>query len=181
MGHLSARPACRASGHPLRLSLGLAAAVARHQMSRSARTLLGVALPLLAIVIFVLLLAFSLMRLSDIERDMRIEATQNMLWVISRAHVSSLQLSDTAAERAMGHVDRAQMELRYNIFLSRLALLDDGPQRRRMVELGFSDALDALRGHLPELGSLVVEAEQENLARIRAILMPYDTALGQAA
>lgn len=150
-------------------------------MSRSARTLLGVALPLLAIVIFVLLLAFSLMRLSDIERDMRIEATQNMLWVISRAHVSSLQLSDTAAEQAMGHVDRAQMELRYNIFLSRLALLDDGPQRRRMVELGFSDALDALRGHLPELGSLLVEAESENLARIRAILMPYDTALGQAA
>lgn len=150
-------------------------------MSRSVRTLLGVALPLLAIVIFVVLLAFSLLRLSIIERDMRIEATQNMLWVISRAHVSSLQLSDTATERATGNADRAQMDLRYNVFLSRLALLDDGPQRRRMKDLGFSGALDDLRGNLSELGSLVMEAKPEDLPRIRAILLPYDTALGRAA
>lgn len=150
-------------------------------MNRSARALLGVALPLLAIVIFVLLLAFSLMRLSDIERDMRIEATQNMLWVISRGHVSSLQLSEAAAEQAIGNRDRAQMELRYNVFLSRLALLGDGPQRRRMVDLGFSDALDELRGNLPELSSLVAELEPADLLRVRAILLPYDIALGQAA
>lgn len=150
-------------------------------MSGSSRALLGVALPLLAIVIFVLLLAFSLMRLSDIERDMRIEATQNMLWVISRAHISSLQLSAAAAEHVTGRSSSTQMELRYNVFLSRLALLDDGPQRRRMEDLGFSGALDGLRGNLRRLGQLVADPEPRDLPHIRAILLPYDTALGQAA
>src|SRR5690606_30006005 len=110
--------------------------------------LLGVALPVSAIAIFVVLLAFSLMRLSDIERNMRIEATQNMLWVISQAHISSLQLSEAIADNAAGEADHAQTELRLNIFLSRLALLDDGPQRRRMEALGALAPLDELRENL---------------------------------
>jgi PAS domain S-box-containing protein len=150
-------------------------------MSGPVRALLGVALPILAIVIFVLLLGFSLMRLSDIERDMRIEATQNMLWVISQAHISSLQLSETATGSVTGNLDRAQIDLRYNVFLSRLALLDDGPQRRRMEQLGFADALDQLRGDLPELGSLVTNLEPQDLPRVRSMLESYNTALGQAA
>src|SRR5690606_3052277 len=158
-----------------------AIALARYPMSRPTRALLGVALPVLTIVIFVLLLAFSLMRLSEIERDMRIEATQNMLWVISRAHISGLQLGDAAADRAMGNLDRAQMELRYNVFLSRLALLDDGPQRRRMDQLGFAGTLDELRENLPELDSLVADLKPRDLPRVQAILLPYNSALGQAA
>ncbi|PWJ83736.1 PAS domain S-box-containing protein [Pseudaminobacter salicylatoxidans] len=150
-------------------------------MKKRARALLGVALPVSAIIIFVVLLAFSLMRLSDLERDMRIEATQNMLWVISRAHISSLQLGEAVAGSVAGEVDPAQMELRYNVFLSRLALLDDGPQRRRMEALGATAPLDALRGSLPELGSLVMSAGTETMPRIRALLVPYNVALTEAA
>jgi PAS domain S-box-containing protein len=150
-------------------------------MSRQARALLGVALPVSAIIIFVALLAFSLMRLSDLERDMRIEATQNMLWVISRAHISSLQLGEAAAGSVAGEVDHAQLELRYNVFLSRLALLDDGPQRRRMEALGAAAALGTLRGSLPELGSLLMSGRPEVVPRIRALLAPYNAALTQAA
>ncbi|WP_116653404.1 sensor histidine kinase [Pelagibacterium sediminicola] len=149
-------------------------------MSRFVRALLGIALPVLTILIFVLLLAFSLMRLSDIEKDMRIEATQNMLWVISRAHIASLQLSAAAAEQAAGALDEELMKLRYDVFLSRMALLDDGPQRRRMEELGFAHALDALRSSLPELSGLMTDLTPENLPRIQAILFPYNRALGQA-
>lgn len=150
-------------------------------MSRQARALLGVALPVSAIVIFVALLAFSLMRLSDLERDMRIEATQNMLWVISRAHISSLQLGEAAAGSVAGEVDHAQLELRYNVFLSRLALLDDGPQRRRMEALGAAAALGTLRGSLPELGSLLMSGRPEVVPRIRALLAPYNAVLAEAA
>lgn len=150
-------------------------------MSRRARELLGVALPVSAIAIFVVLLAFSLMRLSDIERNMRIEATQNMLWVISRAHISSLLLSEAIANSASGEIDHAQMELRLNIFLSRLALLDDGPQRRRMEALGASDPLDALRESLPELGSLLKSPSLATMPRIRALLAPYNATLTEAA
>src|SRR5690606_16078077 len=155
--------------------------MAGYSMSRQARALLGVALPVSAIVIFVALLAFSLMRLSDLERDMRIEATQNMLWVISRAHISSLQLGEAAAGSVAGEVDHAQLELRYNVFLSRLALLDDGPQRRRMEALGAAAALGTLRGSLPELGSLLTSGRPEVVPRIRALLAPYNAALTQAA
>src|SRR5690606_23756692 len=128
-------------------------------MSRNGRALLGVVLPILTIAIFVLLLAFSLMRLSDIERDMRIEATQNMLWVISRAHVSSLQLSEAVARRSTGGADDTELDLRYDMFLSRLALLDEGPQRRRMEELGFAEALDGFRRDLPEVEALIAGLE----------------------
>lgn len=153
----------------------------RDQVNRRARSLLGVALPVSAIIIFVVLLAFSLMRLSDIERNMRLEATQNMLWVISRAHVSSLQLGEAVAGSVAGEVDPAGMELRLNVFLSRLALLDDGPQRRRMELLGASASLDALRGSLPELASLLKNASAETMPRIRTLLSPYNAALTEAA
>ncbi|HHW39447.1 MAG TPA: PAS domain-containing protein [Bacillales bacterium] len=150
-------------------------------MSRRGRAMLGVALPVLAIVIFVLLLAFSLMHLARIERDMRIEATQNMLWVISQAHISSLRLGETAADGAAGKVDRAQMDLRHDVFLSRLALLDDGPQRRRAEDLGLADALDTLRGNLPELATLLASLAPDDLPQVRGILGPYNTALAKAA
>ena len=150
-------------------------------MNSSVRALLGVALPILTIAIFVLLLAFSLMRLSNIERDMRIEATQNMLWVISRAHVASLRLSEAAARRAMDEAGRSELELRADVFLSRLALLDDGPQRRQMEVLGFAAALDGFRQNLPELGALAAASEPRDLERVQALLEPYNAMLGHAA
>nr|WP_158279475.1 ATP-binding protein [Falsochrobactrum shanghaiense] len=150
-------------------------------MSQPARAFVGVALPVLAIVVFVALLAFSLMRLLNTERDMRIEATQNMLWVISRAHISSLQLSEALAGSVAGEVDPAQMELHYNVFLSRLALLNDGPQRRRMEALEATAALDALRKSLPELEALLMRPRPEIVPDIKALLVPYNAALTEAA
>lgn len=147
------------------------------------RALLGVALPICTIAIFVVLLAFSLMRLSDIEQDMRIEATQNMLWVISRAHVASLQLNDAVAKRSFGETDQSELDLRYNVFLSRLALLDDGPQRRQMQALGFADVLEGFRQRVPELDSMVAgltPGDRLQVQAISALLVPYDTMLGQA-
>lgn len=150
-------------------------------MNVRTRALLGVALPILTITIFVILLAFSLIRLSEVERDMRIEATQNMLWVISRAHVSSLQLGEAVAKHALDEIDQSELELRYNVFLSRLALLDDGPQRRHMDALGFGTVLDDLRQELPELGSVIADLEPNDRQRVRVLLEPYSTMLGQAA
>jgi len=150
-------------------------------MSRRARALLGVALLVSAIAIFVVLLAFSLMRLADVERNMRIEATQNMLWVIAQAHISSLQLSEAIAVNAAGEADHVETELRLNIFLSRLALLDDGPQRRRMEALGASGSLDELRENLHELGSLLKSSSPATMSRIRALLTPYNATLTETA
>lgn len=145
------------------------------------RALLGVALPILAITISVILLAFSLKRLSDIERDMRIEASQNMVWVISRAHIASLQLSKAVATRPMDVTGRSALELRYNVFLSRLALLNDGPQLRQMENLGFADALNGFHRKLPVLTGLVAAHEPVDSQPVQALLEPYNAMLGQAA
>ena len=150
-------------------------------MNRSVRTLVGVILPALTIVVFIVLLAFSLLRLSGTERDMRIEASQNMLWVISRAHVASLQLSEAAARHTADETGRSALALRYNVFLSRLTLLDDGPQRRQMEDLGFAGALDAFRRDLPELDAMVADLDPRDIARVDALLEPYNDMLGQAA
>jgi len=150
-------------------------------MRNPARAVLGIALPVAAIILFVSLLGFSLLRLSGIERDMRIEATQNMLWVISRAHVSSLQLGEAAAQQATAPADPAQLQLRHDVFLSRFALLADGPQRRQMEVLGFAGALDQLRDRLPELASSLARLAPVDMVRVRAILAPYNAALTHAA
>src|SRR5690606_32169454 len=128
-------------------------------MTRSLRTLIGIALPILTIVIFAVLLAFSLLRLAEIERDMRIEATQNMLWVVSRTHVTSLQLREAAAQRSLGEIDQAALQLRHQLFLSRFNLLNDGPQRRQMQALGAAAALDMMQQRLPELSALIAALE----------------------
>ena len=78
-------------------------------MNWTTRALLGVALPILTIAVFIVLLAYSLTRLSEVERDMRIEATQNMLWVISRAHLASLQLSEAAAKSTADYADQPEL------------------------------------------------------------------------
>src|SRR5690554_3658060 len=98
-------------------------------MSRSWRPVFGVALLTLTIGAFSALIGYSLLRIASIERDMRIEATQNMLWVVSRAQVAGLQLIAAGVERGLVEIDQSALELHHNVFLSRLALLDDGPQR----------------------------------------------------
>ena len=153
-------------------------------MIRSTRTLFGIGLPILAIVIFAFLLAFSLIRLSDIEQDMRIEATQNMLWVLSRSHIASLRLSDAAAKRSMNDIEQPALELRYQLFLSQLGLLNDGPQHRQMEELGVAAALDDCQNQLSHLTTLISTLKPNDLQSpkaIDALLAPYNAMLTQAA
>lgn len=153
-------------------------------MTRPVRALIGIALPILTIVMFAVLLAFSLLRLSTIERDMRIEATQNMLWVVSRSHVASLQLSATAARRVLGEIDQETLELHHQLFLSRVALLNDGPQRRKMQALGFGQMLDDFQRDLPELAVLLARLEPgatADLPAINALLNPFVAMLAPAS
>src|SRR5690606_26864402 len=153
-------------------------------MTRPVRALIGIALPILTIVMFAVLLAFSLLRLSTIERDMRIEATQNMLWVVSRSHVASLQLSETAARRVLGEIDQETLELHHQLFLSRVALLNDGPQRRKMQALGFDQMLDDFQHDLPELAVLLAGLEPgatADLPAINARLHPFVAMLAPAS
>lgn len=145
---------------------------------------LGLLIPGLTIAVFAVLLATSLTRLSAIEKDMRIEATQNMLWVISRAQAGSLKLQIAASQRVEGHTDIVEVERQFNNFLSYYNVLNHGPQRRHMEEMSFAEALDRLKTEKEELKQIVPAlsvGDQNALARIYATLGPFDAMLAHAA
>lgn len=154
-------------------------------MKRSLRPLFGIGLPLLAIAAFLVLLTYSLSHLYAIQAHMRLEAPNNMLWVVSRAHVASLMLSDTAGERAAGRVEADELQRRHDVFLSSLYILDRGPSRRAMQALGFADRLDQAGRTLPQLQARITDLRQygdaDDAAQVKKLLAPYVAVLGQAS
>lgn len=145
---------------------------------------LGLLIPGVTIAVFAVLLVTSLIRLSAIEKDMRIEATQNMLWVVSRAQAGSLKLQIAASQRVGGHTDLDDVERQLNNFLSHYNVLNHGPQRRQMEEMGFADALDRLKVEKEELKQIMPAlsvGDRNALARIYATLGPFDAMLTRAA
>lgn len=113
--------------------------------------------PLIAILAFVAFLSFSLVRLFQVEQDMRSNVSDNMLWVITQAQVASHRLDEAVSRRALGD-DAAQPGLRFDVLTSRLVLLDEGPQQRYLEGLGFADDITMAFGQLdviePLLGNL---------------------------
>ncbi|AEC18726.1 two-component system histidine kinase [Pusillimonas sp. T7-7] len=154
-------------------------------MKRPLRPLFGVGLPLLAIVSFFVLLAYSLSHLFAIQARMRLEAPHNMLWVISRAQVASFRLANTVSDRAAGQADADELQRQYHVFLSRLHLLGQGPQRRQVEAFGYADRLDSLAQGLPELqariAALQVQGDGANAREVERLLQPYIAILGQAS
>ncbi|WP_433924328.1 sensor histidine kinase [Vreelandella sp. 21] len=111
-------------------------------------------LPLVAIGLFIILLFFSLLRLSGVEKDMRSNVDENMLWVITQSQLASHRLQEAVHRHAMGHTD-AQPEQRLDVLYSRLILMDQGPQRRYIQALGFEPLLDDTLEHLAHIDSLL--------------------------
>ena len=152
-------------------------------MSRR-KDIFGVLIPSITIGLFAVLIVSSLFRLLTIEQDMRIEATQNMLWVITRAQVGSLQLQEAASLRVEGGNEESPLDRKLNNFLSYYKVLNHGPQRRQMDGMGLSDALDRIEARQAELERLITNlsiGDGAALSRIREILRPYDAVLARAA
>jgi len=147
------------------------------------RDIFGVLIPSVTIGLFAVLIVTSLFRLLAIEQELRINATQNMLWVVTRAQVSSLQLQEAASMRVEGVSEGASIDRKLNNFLGHYKVLNDGPQRRQMDEMELSDALDRVEAQRAELERLITNlsiGDAAALSRIREILRPYDTALARA-
>lgn len=137
-----------------------------------------------AIVIFAILLIFALIRLAGTEAGMRENEGDNMLWAISRAHVATLLLDGEVARKASIPESTAEIERRYNVVLSRLALLTEGPQLRYMGELGLSDSLISANMAIREIESEILGislGDTDKAAAIHDTLTPLIADLGRAA
>ena len=136
-----------------------------------------------AIVVFAILLSFALLRLAETEAEMRENEGDNMLWAISRAQSAALLLDSAVSRQASIPQVTADVERRYNVVLSRLTLLSDGPQRRYMRELGLDDEVEAAarltQALEPQILGLAF-GDFETAASIHDALAPLIEALGRA-
>lgn len=150
-------------------------------MKRFVHLIFGVILPLAVVPVFALLLTFSLTRMFEIEKDMRVEAEQNMLWVLHQAEVAALRLGETAALVALGEAQQSELSLRYDILASRMALLNDGPQRRFIEHIGFDDGYARLASSLDAIAPLVADFTAADSLQLREALAPFPRFFGRAA
>lgn len=145
---------------------------------------IGYGLNLAAIAAFAAFLVFALFKLVETERDMRVNASENMLWVITQAQREVLRFDATAARRAAGMETDGDLRLRFDMLLSRLSLLSDGPQARVLAKLGFGDEFSSLRADVIALEPLLESlgpGDANNPTRTSAALDPLNAMLGRAA
>lgn len=83
------------------------------------------------------LLGLAAWHLVALERQMRISATENMIWIFGQTQAEALHLALALSDGA----DPAAVGTRFDLLLSRLGLLDQGPQRRFLQAAGVFDVL----------------------------------------
>lgn len=111
-------------------------------------------LPLLAIVVLIALLAVALLRLGTIQREMRHNTNANMVWVIYYAHLEGLRLTDILQKKALNPETEGKPFFRYQMLLSRLNLLKDGPQARFLESIELMPELKASAAAIQKLEPL---------------------------
>ena len=137
----------------------------------------------IAIFAFAVLLVFALFRLAGTEAEMRENERDNMLWALSQAHAAVLLLDAEIARQAGIPQSMADVERRYNVVLSRLALLNRGPQARYMGDLGLSDNLAAADRAIRSMEDDILglsHGDVETAAAVHDVLEPLIGDLGLA-
>ncbi|WP_205342536.1 sensor histidine kinase [Denitrificimonas caeni] len=124
-------------------------------MTRTKKLLIRYILPLITIILLLALLAVALFRLSVIQREMRYNSNANMVWVVYYTHLESLRLSDVIQKKALNPDANVDLLFRYQMLLSRLNLLHDGPQSRFFDEVGLLAELNTQSVMLRQLEPLL--------------------------
>lgn len=145
-------------------------------MTRPGGSAPWLALPLVTVIVFALLLTVSLQRMVRIESDMRVDAEQNMLWVMHESEAAARRLKETALLAELGRAQEADIALHLDILRSRVALLNDGPQRRFVEHIGLGEELNQLTAQLDTLAPL-----QMTPASLQAALAPFPAFFSKAA
>ncbi|SEL39459.1 PAS domain S-box-containing protein [Roseovarius nanhaiticus] len=138
-------------------------------------------LPLAAVLVFSGLLSFSLVRMFAVQNAMRVGAEQNMLWVFHQSDVAALRLTKIVALAELGEAGQDDLALWFDILSGRISLLNDGPQRRSVEEIGFGKDLDRLTDALIAISPMIDDFTPDDGPRLRAALAPFTTVLGRAA
>lgn len=119
------------------------------------------------------LLVIAAANIIRIERQMQISATQNMTWIFGQTQIEALSLSAALSSDASS----SEVLLRYDLLVSRLNLMRDGPQWRFLSEAGLAEGLMGWRDGLLRLDP----AEGGDTAALKAHVSALTRALRQKA
>lgn len=153
-------------------------------MRRRIREVGSYALNLAIIAVFAAFLGFALFKLMQIERQMRIEASENMLWVVTQTQREALRFDVTMSRASAGMSAADELGLNFDLLLSRLSLLRDPPQSRMLEHLGVVEEFMALSDEVFELKPLVetfVAGDLDVAGRISDTLDPLNMLLARTA
>lgn len=142
----------------------------------------GILVVVLAVLAFVVLLGFAMARLVAIERDTYANSGEGIIWALSQTQyeVQRLLLA-TAPGR---HADPDEIGMRFDILLSRLNLLREGPMGERIAEAGRGNVIARAREELLELEPLIASSGsrvERYSARLFRTMSEYLGPLGSIA
>lgn len=108
----------------------------------------------IAVLAFVVLLAFSLARLVQIERTTHSSSGEGIIWALSQAQFEIHRLILATTPTHASSPD--EIALRFDILLSRLDLLQSGPMAVQLAEAGRSSVISRARTALLQLEPLIL-------------------------
>ncbi|MEQ5829401.1 PAS domain-containing sensor histidine kinase [Sulfitobacter sp. NFXS29] len=150
-------------------------------MTRLGRPGPALILPILAILVFAVLLTFALNRMVRVADDIRVDAEHNMLWVMHQTNSAARRLVETTLRAELGEADANETALRLDLLRSRFALLNAGPQRRFMEEIGLQNELAELRASLQTLTVPPAPVSPTAARELRSVITPITTFFSRAA
>lgn len=92
-------------------------------------------------VLFVLLVATSV-RLVVSENSMRENIAEDMVWLSSQGQYEAVRTLDALSSYRNGEIGIDDLQLRFDLLISRLVILEEGEPRRQVEALGFAGRLD---------------------------------------
>lgn len=152
-------------------------------MTRTKKLFIRYILPLLTIILLLVLLSVALFRLSVIQREMHYNSNANMVWVTYYTHLESLRLTDAVQRQALDPETEVDLLFRYQMLLSRLNLLGDGPQARFLEKVALLDELQVQVIALQQIESRLTERplSTENLEYLQRTLNEFSAFMLKAS
>src|SRR5690606_27522244 len=140
--------------------------------------------PVAAILALTLLFGVALFRLAQVHQDLRENVGTNMYWVVSQSQIESLRLSNALRGKVLNPASRPDVHLQYQLLLSRLNILRDGPQERYLEEKGIAGELAAQFTEIEALAPLFepdAPITRETLAQTEPTLRRFTSTMAEAA
>lgn len=140
---------------------------------------LNYALPILAIIVLTVLLIVTLFRLSNIQHEMRSNYNANMVWVLYQAHTESLTLNNALLEHIADPQAVVDIPFRYNMLLSRINLLNAGPQLRALEHIDTNHEITQHVTAINDFSSLLNthNIEPQQAQQVRNVLESFNLLL----